>query len=219
LPDALRIALDIINALEAAHRHGIVHRDLKPGNVMLTKSGAKLLDFGLAKNTPLGASVNPTAPTLTVGTAPLTARGTILGTFQYMAPEQLEGAEADARTDLFAFGAVLYEMITGRPAFAGKTPASLVGAILKEEPPPVSQIQAVAPPSLDHLVRTCLAKDPDARYQTAHDVKLQLAWIAQGGSAAGLAAPVAARRRTRERAACSQRRGSVPSRSSRERWR
>ncbi len=159
LPDALRIGLDILSALDAAHRRGIVHRDLKPGNVMLTKTGAKLLDFGLAKTgSPLvlasGASALPTME------APLTARGSMLGTFQYMAPEQIEGEAADARTDLFAFGAVLYQMVTGRRAFSGKSQPSLLGAILKDDPPPVSQTSSVAPPALDHLVRTCLAKDP-----------------------------------------------------------
>ena len=132
---------------------------------------------------------------------PLTQKGTILGTFQYMAPEQLEGGEADARSDIFAFGAVLYEMATGRKAFEGKSQASLIGSILKDQPPAVSSLAPMTPPALDRVVATCLAKDPDDRIQTAHDVRLQLQWIAEGGSQAGVPAPVVARRRSRERLA------------------
>jgi len=189
------------DALEKAHRQGIIHRDLKPANIMLTKSGTKLLDFGLAK---LQDEPVPVAAALTEMTAEgrkLTQEGTILGTFQYMAPEQLEGAEADARTDIFAFGAVLYEMATGRAAFAGRTKASLIAAILSADPKPASVLVPTTPPALDRLVKTCLAKDPDERFQTAHDVKLQLQWIAEAGSQAGVAAPVAARRKNRERLA------------------
>jgi Tol biopolymer transport system component len=200
LAEALKIAAEIAGALDKAHRQGIVHRDLKPGNVMLTKAGSKLLDFGLAKTGSAAAS-GAYATVLPTAAAPLTAQGTLLGTFQYMAPEQIEGEQADARSDIFAFGVVLYEMLTGRKAFSGKTQASLFGAILKDEPPPVSQVQPVVPPALDYVIRTCLAKDPDARFQTAHDLLLQLKWITEGGSGAGLPAPVTAHRRRRERLA------------------
>ncbi len=194
----LRVAVEITDALEKAHRSGIVHRDLKPGNVMLTKSGTKLLDFGLARAAaPLAAAGDLTqSPTMT---RPLTAEGTIVGTFQYMAPEQLEGKEADARTDIFAFGAVLYEMATGKRAFEGRSQASLIAAILKEDPRPISALAPLAPPALDRVVRHCLAKDPDDRIQTAHDVRLELLWISEGSAEVGTPAQVAAGRRTRER--------------------
>ncbi len=179
LHEVLKYAIQIADALTRAHRAGIIHRDLKPGNIMITKGGAKLLDFGLAKiAVPLISADAPTEQH-----KPLTAEGTILGTFQYMAPEQLEGLEADARTDIFAFGTVLYEMVTGRRAFDGKTRTSLIAAIVDRDPPPISSLQPLSPLALERIIRTCLAKEPDERWQSAHDVLLQLRVIAEGGVA------------------------------------
>ena len=198
LEELLRVAIQISDALDRAHRQGLVHRDLKPGNIMLTKGGAKLLDFGLARATGLGQAGDLSSPTMS---RPLTAEGTIVGTFQYMAPEQLEGREADARSDLFALGAVLYEMATGQRAFHGKSQASLIAAILKETPRPISSVNAVYPPALDRAIMRCLEKDPDDRYQTARDLLLEMRWIREAGSRAGVPAPVAAKRKQRERTA------------------
>jgi hypothetical protein len=183
----LRYGTEIADALDKAHRQGIVHRDLKPGNVMLTKSGVKLLDFGLAKAmAPAVQQSSLTSLPTMMGTANnLTQEGTILGTFQYMAPEQLEGKEADARTDIFAFGCVLYEMATGRKAFSGATQASLISAILRDDPQPISQVQPMSPPSLDHVVKACLAKDPEERRQSAHDIASELKWIGEGSGVSG----------------------------------
>jgi eukaryotic-like serine/threonine-protein kinase len=186
LDQALQIGIQIGDALTAAHRAGIIHRDLKPGNIILTKAGAKLLDFGLAKaGAPAVAgdlSMLPTTP------PNLTVQGTILGTFQYMAPEQLEGQEADARTDIFAFGAVLYEMVTGKKAFAGGSQASLIAAILERDPPRVSEVRPDSPPGLDRLVSKCLAKNRDTRWQTSQDLLDELRWTTEQRSTVSEAA-------------------------------
>ena len=174
LDESLTCAIQIASALDKAHREGIVHRDLKPGNIMLTARGAKLLDFGLAKVArPRSSGDGDVQP------AGLTSPGMVLGTFQYMSPEQLDGQEADGRTDIFAFGTVLYEMLTGAKAFKGKSQASLIGAIMQADPPPVSRQQPLSPPALDRIVRTCLAKDPDERWQSAADLGRELRWIAE----------------------------------------
>jgi Tol biopolymer transport system component/predicted Ser/Thr protein kinase len=180
---ALRYAIQIADALHKAHGRGVVHRDLKPGNVILTKAGPKLLDFGLAKLRAVRRPESPEASsqlaTPSKG-APLTREGTVLGTLPYMAPEQLEGKESDARTDLFAFGAVLYEMLTGRRAFQGETEASLIAAILEHEPEAVSTFEPRAPAVLGRIVASCLAKDPEDRWQCAHDLRRELQWTADG---------------------------------------
>jgi len=203
--EVLKIATEVADALVKAHRSGIIHRDLKPGNVMLTKGGAKLMDFGLAK--PLGLATGPQsgsahvssmatmAATMADLASPVTVAGTLIGTVQYMSPEQIQGKEADDRSDIFAFGAMLYEMLSGKRAFQGKSQLSLASAILEKDPDPIATIQPLTPPALEQVVRTCLAKDPDDRFQSAHDLKLQLQWISAGGSQVGAPAVVSSRRK------------------------
>ncbi len=171
LDDALVLARQILDAVDAAHRSGIVHRDLKPANILVGKSGVKLLDFGLAK-----AAEELSANLTTIG-GPSTGAGTILGTLQYMSPEQVEGKTADARSDVFAFGLVLYELVTGKRVFDGASPASVMASILKDQPRPMSELRPLTPKGLDRVVRTCLEKDPDKRWQSVRDVKHALDWI------------------------------------------
>ncbi|HTW30938.1 MAG TPA: protein kinase [Candidatus Sulfotelmatobacter sp.] len=211
LKQALEYGMQITQALATAHRAGILHRDLKPQNVMLTAGGAKLLDFGLAKAAPaVGGSASasgmtPSTPTMTIAelSSPaqaLTRQGTVVGTFQYMAPEILQGAEADARSDIFSLGCVLYEMFTGRRAFEAKSQLGVMTSILEKDPEPVSRIVPALPAALDHVVKSCLEKNPDERFQTAQDVRLQLKWIADGGaeaaSVAGAHAVAVAKKRS-----------------------
>jgi eukaryotic-like serine/threonine-protein kinase len=209
LAEVLKYGAQIAEALDRAHRAGIVHRDLKPGNVILTKSGAKLLDFGLAKSgAVIGIRTPPSAPMPVADEAtayrrdqPLTQEGTIVGTFQYMAPEQLEGGAADHRSDLFALGCVLYEMTTGQRTFDGKTKTSLIAQIVGGEPRSIRELQPLTPAALEHVIARCLEKSPDDRWQSAHDLASELRWISEAGSQAGVAVPVAVRRKTRERLA------------------
>lgn len=199
IDELLRFATQIADALDKAHRQGLVHRDLKPGNVMITREGAKLLDFGLAKLQ--ASSSSSEAMREITQTTPLTGTGTLLGTIQYMSPEQLEGQEADSRSDIFAFGLILYEMVTGIKAFEGKSQASLIAAVLEREPRPISEIKPMVPPALERVVRKCLAKDREDRWQSARDMGDELRWIHRSGSQAGTPAPVIARRRFRFRLA------------------
>ena len=202
LHEVLAFGAQVAEALDRAHTAGVVHRDLKPGNIMLTRAGAKLLDFGLAKGIASSAFV-PQHSALPTTAKPLTEQGTIVGTFQYMSPEQLEGDDADARTDIFALGAVLYEMATGRRAFEGKTRTSLIAAIVGSQPAPISQVQPLAPLALEHVIERCLRKDPAERWQSARDIAEELRWIGAKGSQADVAAPLVSRRRSRERLAWS----------------
>ena len=196
LKQALQYGIEIAEALETAHAHGIVHRDLKPGNIMLTKSGAKLLDFGLAKPAPNAVKV--ASGSMATMSKPLTVEGMIVGTFQYMAPEQVQGQDADARSDLFALGAVLYEMMTGKRAFAGKSQISVMSAILEKEPEPVSSVQPMASPALDHVIQRALAKDPNDRWQTARDLIHELKWSAESTASPSAVIPSASRSSSRE---------------------
>ncbi len=199
LNEVFKVGIAVAEALAFAHRSGIVHRDLKPGNIMLTQGGAKLMDFGLAKPVGLqprapgsGAAPSFTAVATLSGPSPLsplTTAGSIIGTIQYMAPEQIEGKEADARSDIFAFGAVLYEMVTGKRPFSGKSQISLASSILEADPEPVSAIKPLTPPAFEHVLTTCLQKNPEERWQTAADVRSELKWIASGPSATLPASP------------------------------
>src|SRR5579863_5239359 len=210
LAEVFRVGIDVAEALAVAHRSGIVHRDLKPGNIMLTAGGAKLMDFGLAK--PLGvqsaASGSGTAPPSFTAVAtlsgpsplsPLTTAGSIVGTIQYMAPEQIEGKEADARSDIFAFGAVLYEMVAGKRPFAGKSQISVASSILESDPAPSSVLRPKARAGLEHVVATCFQKNPEERYQSAQDIKLELQWIASERPAPAVATQTPAPARKKER--------------------
>jgi Tol biopolymer transport system component/predicted Ser/Thr protein kinase len=188
IQQVLQYAIEIADALDKAHRNGITHRDLKPGNIMLTKSGTKLLDFGLAKLQQDAKPATPFSelPTIQGGE---TAEGTILGTLQYMSPEQVEARPVDARTDIFAFGAVVYEMATGKKAFEGRSQASLIAKILETDPAPILTLQPMTPTALDRLVKKCMAKEPEKRWQAASDVCDELKWIAEQGQGTQAAMP------------------------------
>ena len=198
LEQVLKYGAQIADALDKAHRSSVVHRDLKPENIMLTASGAKLLDFGLAK--PAAAMASLATMTATAAKqSPATEQGTIVGTFQYMSPEQVEGKELDGRSDIFSLGAVLYEMLTGQRAFDGKSQLSVVSAILEKEPAPISTVKPTTPSALDHAIKKCLAKPPDERWQSASDLGSELRWIRETSSSAGQAGHVPGGRRSWER--------------------
>jgi serine/threonine protein kinase len=183
LDQVLKFGTQIADALDKAHRNGVVHRDLKPGNIMLTPTGAKLLDFGLAKPAvPLTSVATLTAAV--TQSSPMTEQGAIVGTFQYMSPEQIEGKELDGRSDMFSLGAVLYEMVTGKRAFEGKSQLSVASAILEKEPEPISVVKPITPPALDRCIKRCLSKEADRRWQNAGDLANELQWIAEVGSQA-----------------------------------
>jgi len=190
LDQVLRYGAEVAAGLDAAHRRGVVHRDLKPGNIMLTKTGAKLMDFGLAKGAAKPVSTQLTVTMACPNPTPLTQKGTIVGTFQYMAPEQVEGKEADARSDIFSLGAVLYEMVSSKRAFDGKTLVSVAAAILEKEPEPIRNLQPVTPIALERLIKKCLQKDPGARWQCAGDLGSELKWIAESGPVSEQAAQI-----------------------------
>src|ERR1700694_2557016 len=177
LEQILKYGMQLADALDKAHRSGVVHRDLKPANIMLTPSGAKLLDFGLAK--PVAPLASLATLTATKQESPVTEQGTIVGTIQYMSPEQIEGKELDGRSDIFPLGAVLYEMVTGKKAFEGKSQLSVASAILEKDPAPISTIKPMSPPVLDHAIRRCLTKDREERWQTARDLARELTWIGE----------------------------------------
>ena len=199
LEQVLKFGAQIAEALDKAHRCAVVHRDLKPGNIMLTLTGAKLLDFGLAKPaTPVASLATLTA---TKKEWAVTEEGTIVGTFQYMSPEQIEGKELDRRSDIFSLGAVLYEMLTGQRAFPGKSQLSIASAILEKEPAPISSIKPMTPQAIDHTIRRCLAKDPEERWQTGRDLALELKWIAETGSQTRTAVSSATKRQISQRIA------------------
>src|SRR6516162_880246 len=196
LEQVLKLGAHIADALDKAHRSGVVHRDLKPGNIMLTPSGAKLLDFGVAKLVaPLASLATLTA---TKVESPVTQEGTIVGTIQYMSPEQVEGKDVDGRSDIFSLGAVLYETVTGKRAFEGRSQLSVASAILEKEPTPLSTVKPLTPPALDHAIRKCLEKIPEERWQSASDLASELKWVAESGSQAGVPTSALAVRKKRE---------------------